>query len=428
MKIAIFGTGYVGLVTGACLADKGHQVHCIDISEEKIALLKQATPPFYEPGLKELLQRGVDSGRLTFSTTPDISGAQVIFIAVGTPQSPNGSADLSAVFAVAHTIKERCTKGQVVVTKSTVPVGTAHILKTILGEDIYVASNPETLREGAAIQDFMSPDRIIVGAEDKEAFDALREVYSPFLIRDQNRIQEMNCASAELVKYGANTMLAMRISFINLLSQLCTHVGADIRDVRQGIGSDYRIGMHFLYPGPGFGGSCFPKDVSSLAFQLREAGVDPALVSATLSTNSAQQHHITRTILEHTKDSEAVGLWGLAFKANTDDVRDSASIFVSQQLLKHQKKLYVHDPQATHNYLKVQPHATTTTRQEMLKEIDVLVILTEWNEYRTLTQEELTLLQGKTIVDARNLLAREAELKKLREHNITYVGVGMRAT
>lgn len=426
MKIAIFGTGYVGLVTGACLADKGHSITCIDIDEKKVSQLKTGTPHFYEPGLADILKRNLKANRISFTTQPDIKDAQVIFIAVGTPQGADGSANLQYVFDVAETIATHCQEGQVIVTKSTVPVKTASLIESILkGKGVHVASNPETLREGSAVKDFMHPDRVIVGARHKTAFKALREVYSPFLIRDTDRILEMSPESAELVKYGANAMLAMRISFINLLSQIAANTGADIRDVRKGVGSDYRIGKHFLYPGPGFGGSCFPKDVSALSFQAREAGVDPALIDATLATNTAQQHYITRLVLNAAKQTDTVAVWGLAFKANTDDARDSPAIFVAKQLLKAQNTVLVHDPQATKNFLKEVPQVTPQDRLEMLQQAGVLVIMTEWDEYRTLSGEELQALKGKTIVDARNILARPAELDKLKEHDIAYVGVGV---
>ncbi|MDH3456579.1 MAG: UDP-glucose/GDP-mannose dehydrogenase family protein, partial [Gemmatimonadota bacterium] len=361
MKVGIIGTGYVGLVVGACLAETGNDVICVDVDEKKIDALKGGDIPIYEPGLQPLVANNQAEGRLSFTT--DIGAAvkvsKVIFIAVGTPPDEDGSADLQHVLNVARTIGEHMNEPKVVVTKSTVPVGTAEKVRRAVAERtserFHVCSNPEFLKEGAAVDDFMKPDRVIIGVDSKEAERAIRELYGPF-VRTGNPMIVMDIASAELTKYAANAMLATRISFMNQMAELCEEVGADITLVRSGIGADARIGSAFLFPGPGYGGSCFPKDVRALIRTADEAGVSLDIMQAVEEVNTRQKNRVGEKLMEALGDDlngKTVAIWGLAFKARTDDVRESPSLNLIETLLEHGAEVRAHDPQAAKSARRV---------------------------------------------------------------------------
>lgn len=365
MKIVIVGTGYVGLVTGACLADVGMQVTCVDVDKTKIENLKKGILPIYEPGLEDIVHRNFESGRLDFSTSlkDSLPGSQVVFIAVGTPPGEDGSADLQYVKAVATEIGQHMNDYLVVVTKSTVPVGTSHIVKSCVQDELNkrnlalefdVASNPEFLKEGAAIKDFMSPDRVIIGVENERAKKILEKIYKPFLLNGF-RVIYMSITSAEMTKYAANAMLATRISFMNDIANLCDKVGANINDIRAGIGADPRIGKKFLYAGVGYGGSCFPKDVKALAKTAKDLGHSLQILDAVEDVNNRQKLVLAEKILKHFGNDlsgKTIALWGLAFKPNTDDMREAPAIYIAEELLKHGAKIKAIDPVATHEAKK----------------------------------------------------------------------------
>ncbi|MCL4867069.1 MAG: UDP-glucose/GDP-mannose dehydrogenase family protein, partial [Gemmatimonadales bacterium] len=354
MRVTIIGSGYVGLVAGACLAETGNEVVCADVSEAKVERLRAGEIPIYEPGLAELVTRNQSEGRLAFTT--DVGAAiehgKVVFIAVGTPPGEDGSADLQHVLGVADLIGRHMNETKLVVTKSTVPVGTAEKVRAAVRArtevPFFVASNPEFLKEGAAIDDFMKPDRVVLGVDSAEARELLGDLYAPF-VRTGNPVLYMDIPSAELTKYAANAMLASRISFMNQMADLCERVGADITSVRRGIGSDRRIGQAFLFPGPGYGGSCFPKDVQALVRTAGECGVVPDLLEAVEAVNARQKQVLLRKVLGQLGPSLAgreVGVWGLAFKPNTDDMRESPAIPLVEGLLEAGATVRVHDPKA----------------------------------------------------------------------------------
>jgi UDPglucose 6-dehydrogenase len=355
MKLAVVGSGYVGLVAGACFAETGNDVTCADISERKIAMLRRNEVPIYEPGLEEMVRRNQAEGRLQFTT--DVGGAvaaaRVVFIAVGTPEGEDGSADLQHVLAVAKTIGTHMRSPTIVVTKSTVPVGTAAKVRAAIAAEtklpFVVCSNPEFLKEGAAIDDFMKPDRVVIGVEDDEAREVLRELYSPF-VRSGNPILFMDIASAEVTKYAANAMLATRISFMNQVANFCELVGADVDLVRRGIGTDRRIGQAFLFPGPGYGGSCFPKDVKALIRTGQEQGMRFDVLEAVEAVNARQKLRLLEKVqgaLGPSLAGRTVGVWGLAFKAETDDMRESPAIPLVEGLLSAGARVQAHDPRPT---------------------------------------------------------------------------------
>lgn len=431
MHIAVIGTGYVGLVAGAGFADFGNDVMGVDVDAAKIASLNEGKVPIYEPGLDDLIAANRRGGRLTFSTdvAAAIRKADVVFIAVGTPQSSDGSADLSAVFAVAETIGKNLNGYKVIATKSTVPVGTADKVREIVGrhtrEPYSVASNPEFLKEGDAVNDFMKPDRVVLGVSDDRARDVLRSLYAPFVMTN-DRILVMEPRSAELAKYAANAMLAVRISFMNDLAMLAEKVGADIGLVRRAVGSDVRIGNKFLFPGPGFGGSCFPKDIAALLHTAQGAGHDLAVVRAAQSVNERQKHVLFQKIERHFGGQVAgkrVAVWGLAFKARTDDVRESPALVLLDDLLAAGAEVSAHDPEAMPNVRalygdRVQLHDIMYSAAEGA---DALALVTEWHEYRLPDFPRLkrTMRQA-AVFDGRNVWSPS----DLRAAGFSYSGIG----
>ena len=430
MRVAVIGTGYVGLVVGACLAETGNDVICADVDTSKIGALKQNKIPIYEPGLEPMVVRNQREGRLTFTTdVPQaIERSEVVFIAVGTPPDEDGSADLQHVLEVARTIGEHMNEPKVVVTKSTVPVGTAEKVRAEVARHartpFHVCANPEFLKEGAAVEDFMKPDRVIVGVDSDEAARVIEELYAPF-VRTGNPLIVMDIASAEVTKYAANAMLATRISFMNQIARLCEAVGANVTHVRRGIGSDRRIGPAFLFPGPGYGGSCFPKDVKALIRTSAERGVDLDILKAVESANETQKQILFAKLSRHLGDlkQRTVAVWGLAFKAETDDVRESPSLVLIEALLCAGAKVQVHDPAAMKtaahqlgNRVKYANHA-----YDALGGADALAIVTEWLEYRNPDFTRIkTLLNRPLIVDGRNLY----DPAKLGRLGFTYDSIG----
>lgn len=422
MKITVVGTGYVGLVSGACLAEVGNDVLCLDLDLEKIRVLEAGGIPIFEPGLQDMVQRNVAAGRLHFTT--DVARAvqhgTIQFIAVGTPPGEDGSADMQYVLAAARTIGRLMTDYKVVVDKSTVPVGTADRVHAAIAEELRlrgaqtpyaVVSNPEFLKEGAAVEDFMRPDRIIVGASDEQAILLMRALYAPFQ-RNHERLILTDVRSAELTKYAANAMLATRISFMNELANLAEKLGADIEMVRQGIGSDPRIGYHFLYPGCGYGGSCFPKDVKALIkTAASDAGLELQVLTAVESSNDAQKHVLGRKIKQRLGDDltgRHFAVWGLAFKPNTDDMREAPSLALIADLLAAGATLTAYDPVAMHEAQRVLGEKPgiryAQTPNDALEGADALVIVTEWKEFRSPDFDLIKArLKQPLIVDGRNL-------------------------
>ena len=431
MNISVIGAGYVGLVVGACLAETGNDVICADIDAAKIEGLKKNQLPIYEPGLEAYVERNQRDGRLAFTTDVAwaVGEADVVFIAVGTPPDEDGSADLRHVLAVAETIGKSAQRELVVVTKSTVPVGTAARVAGVLGKfarvPFHMVSNPEFLKEGAAVDDFMKPDRVVLGVESDFARSAMAELYAPF-VRTGRPIIFMDIPSAEMTKYAANAMLATRISFMNEIANLCERVGANVDMVRRGIGSDERIGPSFLFPGPGYGGSCFPKDVQALARTGRDHDLSLRILEAVEAVNARQKHRVGEKMLVALGSKARgarVALWGLAFKANTDDMRESPALTVIDDLLAAGVTVVAHDPVAV-------PEARrrlgdriefADSSYEALREAEGLVVVTDWNEYRHPDFERIrSLLRRPLIVDGRNLYAPE----KMRKLGFEYHSIG----
>jgi len=420
MRITIFGSGYVGLVTGACLADAGNQVVCVDIDERKVAMLNGGEVPIYEPGLDAVVKRNFGAGRLRFTTNAKEGVEHGLFqlIAVGTPPDEDGSADLRYVLAVACSVGEHMTEYKVVVTKSTVPVGTADKVRKAVGSSLAArratiefdtVSNPEFLKEGAAIADFMKPDRVIIGTDSERATELLRTLYEPFT-HNRDRMIVMDVRSAELTKYAANAMLATKISFMNELANLAEHFGADIEAVRLGIGSDPRIGYGFIYPGVGYGGSCFPKDVQALKRSADEVGYDASLLTAVESVNNRQKHVLFNKIKAHFGDlrGKTIALWGLAFKPNTDDMREAASRVLMESLWSAGAKVRAYDPVAMPECLRIygkrEDLVLCKTSPEVLEGADALAIVTEWREFRSPDFDTMKIvLRTPAIFDGRNL-------------------------
>jgi UDPglucose 6-dehydrogenase len=438
MKITIFGTGYVGLVTGACLADVGHDVLCMDVDQAKIAKLKNGHIPIYEPGLDSIVKHTVEAGRLSFTTdtAQAVQHGVLQFIAVGTPPDEDGSADLQYVTAVARSIGEHMDGYKVVVDKSTVPVGTGDKVKAAVRAELDrrglelefdVVSNPEFLKEGAAINDFMKPDRIVVGTDSDKAADMLREVYYPFN-RSHDRMIFMDIRSAELTKYAANSMLATKISFMNEIANLAERLGADIEAVRRGIGSDPRIGYHFIYPGCGYGGSCFPKDVQALARTARDCDYDARLLNAVEAVNYAQKHVLYDKISHYFNgdlQGKVVALWGLAFKPNTDDMREASSRTLMEDLWKAGASVQAFDPEAMEEtqrlYAEQSGLSLCGTKEQALKGADVLAICTEWKEFRSPDFGGIaSALRESVVFDGRNLY----EPDMLARHGLIYYAIG----
>jgi UDPglucose 6-dehydrogenase len=433
MQLAVVGTGYVGLVAGAGFADFGNDVACVDVDAGKIARLQRGEVPIYEPGLDVLIAQNAKAGRLRFSTNiaEAIRGAEVVFIAVGTPPAEDGSADLSAVFAVARTIGENMNGFKVIATKSTVPVGTADrieaIIKELTSHPFGVASNPEFLKEGNAINDFMKPDRVVVGSNSAKAREVLRHLYTAFA-RTSDRIHTMDARSAELTKYAANALLATRISFMNDLAILAEKLGADIELVRKGVGSDPRIGPKFLFPGPGFGGSCFPKDISALLFTANKVGYDLALVRATEEVNARAKKVLGAKVTAHyggSLEGRTVAVWGLAFKPQTDDIRESPALTLLDDLLAAGARVQAHDPQAMPNVKAIYGDRVTfaDTMYDAAEGADALALVTEWHEYRTPDFHRLfKAMKQPALFDGRNLWTPD----EVRDLGFSYAGMGRR--
>ena len=434
MRIAVVGTGYVGLVSGTCFADSGNTVTCLDINSEKIARLNRGEIPIYEPGLEELVVRNAKAGRLLFTTdtATAIQAAQVIFLAVGTPPSADGSADLSSLWRVVDSIAPYLDAEAVVVTKSTVPVGScAGIearLKERTGRDCRVASNPEFLKEGAAIEDFQKPDRVVVGVRSAAVGEILRSLYKPFL-RTEHPFLVMSPESSEMTKYVANSLLATKISFINEVANLCERMEADIDDVRRGIGHDKRIGFAFLFPGVGYGGSCFPKDVQALAAMARDKGVAHRILTAVHETNLAQKQVLGEKIVAHFGGQLAgrrIAVWGLAFKPRTDDVRDAPSLDLLDQLLAGGAQVTVYDPEAMPHVRAIHGDRLTYAAgaMEALDGAECLAIVTEWGDFRHPDFAEMVRrMRSPTIFDGRNLYVPA----EMRSRGFVYHSIGREA-
>jgi len=438
MKIVIVGSGYVGLVTGACFAESGVNVTCIDVDADKIQHLKNGTIPIYEPGLESIIKRNVEKKRLSFTTDikEGIDGSEVIFIAVGTPPGEDGSADLKHVLSVGKEIGYAITKHIVVVTKSTVPVGTSEkIRKTIQDEldkrkvsvPFDMASNPEFLKEGAAVEDFLKPERIVIGIDNEKTGDIMKRLYMPFVLNN-HPILFMDIASAEITKYAANAMLATRISFINEIANLCDILGADINHVRKGIGSDSRIGSKFIYPGTGYGGSCFPKDVKAIIKTAHDNGYELNVIKAVEKANEYQKSVIFNKMSEFFNNdlkNKVIGIWGLSFKPKTDDIREASSLILIEKLLQAGAKVKAYDPAAMNEAKKQVGNKIEYTNDpyEAVINVDAMALMTEWSEFHLPDFNRMAdLMKCKVIFDGRNIYD-PAELKRL---GFKYFGIGRR--
>ncbi len=431
LKIAVIGTGYVGLVQGTCLAESGNDVVCVDKDQAKVDMLHRGEIPIYEPGLTELVHRNVRDGRLHFTNSlPEgIAEAEIIFIAVGTPQGDDGGADLSAVWAVGEEIARNLDESKIIVVKSTVPVGTnaelVRRMRAITDVPFQAASNPEFLKEGAALEDFHKPDRVVVGVRSQEVADRLHELYAPFLRTDRPFLV-MSPESAEMTKYVANCMLATKISFINEMANLCEAYAADINDVRRGIGHDQRVGFHFLHPGVGYGGSCFPKDVRAAVHMARSKGLPSRMMDAVDTVNEAQKHVLERKILDHFGNDtkgKTVAVWGLAFKPRTDDIREAPALVLIDTLLGAGIAVRVHDPEAIPNVRAIYGDKITYCDRPYgcLEEADALAVVTEWKEFHNPDFEIMKrLMQEPVIFDGRNLFDPE----RMAALGFTYQGIG----
>ena len=440
MRVTIFGTGYVGLVTGTCLAEVGHDVVCVDIDAAKVQGLANGVVPIYEPGLEPMVKANHAAGRLHFTTDAAhaVAHGDVVFIAVGTPPDEDGSADLQYVLAVARTIGQHMSRPVVVVDKSTVPVGTADKVRTTIattlagrGADIAfdVVSNPEFLKEGAAVEDCMRPDRIVIGADNPAAVEKLRRLYAPFN-RNHDRFVVMDVRSAELTKYAANAMLATKISFMNEIANIAEQVGADVENVRKGIGSDPRIGWHFIYPGAGYGGSCFPKDVQALAKTAQQHGVQPRLLDAVEAVNDAQKGHLFELATRHYGGEAGLrgktfAVWGLAFKPNTDDMREASSRRLLQQLRDAGAKVRAYDPEAMREARRIfgerDGFALCDSTAATLEGADALIVVTEWKQFRSpdFAKLKATLFDA-VVFDGRNMY----EPADVESAGLAYYGIG----
>ena len=430
MNITVIGTGYVGLVVGACLAETGNPVTCADLDQAKIDGLKRNVLPIYEPGLDDYVERNQSQGRLKFTTDipAAIASADVVFIAVGTPPDEDGSADLRHVLAVAEQIGKHMRRELVIVTKSTVPVGTASKVAAAVSRHaklpFHMCSNPEFLKEGAAIDDFMKPDRVVIGVDSDHARSVMAELYAPF-VRTGKPIIFMDIPSAEMTKYAANAMLATRISFMNEIANLCERVGADVDNVRKGIGSDGRIGPAFLFPGPGYGGSCFPKDVKALVRTASECGVPLRVLTSVEDANEAQKHRLCAKLRELLGElrGRRIAIWGLAFKPNTDDMREAASLVLIEELLDAGAQVTAHDPVAMHETQRRIGDRIeyADSSYAALESADALVIVTDWNEYRHPDFGRIKeALRSPVVVDGRNLY----DSRKMKNLGFTYASIG----
>ncbi|MEZ4720643.1 MAG: UDP-glucose/GDP-mannose dehydrogenase family protein [Flavobacteriales bacterium] len=430
MNIAVVGTGYVGLVTGTCLAETGNHVVCVDIDEEKVNKMQNGIIPIYEPHLDKLFERNIKQGRLEFSTQLQdaIDHASVIFLALPTPPDEDGSADLKYILGVANDIGKRLKEYAIIIDKSTVPVGTADKVKVAISAnysgDFDVVSNPEFLREGFAVDDFMKPDRVVIGTESERARGVLEELFKPF-VRQGNPILFMDERSAEMTKYAANSFLATKITFMNEIANLCEKVGADVDSVRIGIGSDTRIGNRFLFPGIGYGGSCFPKDVQALVKTAKEYGSDIRILDAVMDVNETQKTVLVPSILEYFGDIKGkhFAMWGLAFKPDTDDIREAPSLYIVEELIKRGATIKAYDPEAMSNVQrKIGSQIEYASNEyDALDRADALIICTEWAVFRTPEFAELEeRLKAKVIFDGRNLYSP----KKMSERGYYYRSIG----
>lgn len=432
MKICVVGTGYVGLVVGTCFAENGNSVVGVDANPEKIKTLEGGQIPIYEPGLLELVKRNMGEGRLSFTTDlpPSVQEADVVFIAVGTPEGEDGSADLSHVVAVAEQIGAAMNGYKVVVLKSTVPVGTntrvTEVLSKSTDHPFDVVSNPEFLKEGTALDDFMYPDRVVIGSRSDRAAEVMNELYSPF-VRTGKPIFHMDPQSAEITKYAANAMLATRISFMNEIARLCEKVGANVNLVRQGVGSDARIGFSFLFPGPGYGGSCFPKDVKALCKTAEEVGYSMQIVDATEAVNAEQKSFMIPKIVRKFGEDlsgKVFAVWGLAFKPRTDDMREAPSITIIEALLSRGAKIHAFDPEASEEAKKIFGDRIEYCARPLdaVNGADALVLVTEWNEFRKPDFEAIhKAMRTPAIFDCRNIY----DMKQLRKIGFSYEGIGV---
>ncbi len=439
MNLTVVGTGYVGLVSGTCFSEMGNNVTCIDIDAAKIANLEKGVIPIYEPGLEAMVLKNHKNGNLNFSTklADGLAKCDIVFIAVGTPMGEDGSADLQYVTAVAKQIGQEMQKELIIVDKSTVPVGTADKVKATIASELknrgveipfHVVSNPEFLKEGAAIQDFMKPDRVVVGADNEFAVEQMKALYSPF-VHNHDRLIFMDIRSAEMTKYVANAMLATKISFMNEVANICELVDADVNQVRIGIGSDSRIGYSFIYPGSGYGGSCFPKDVKALKKMAEEKGYHATLIASVEDVNDKQKFVISNKVVKRFGEDlsgKTFALWGLAFKPGTDDMREAPAIYVVKELVKRGAKINAYDPkamdEAKHFYLKdIEEVAYFDSKYETIKSADAMILLTEWKEFRSPDFDELkTQLKNPIIFDGRN----QYDEIRLKKNGFEYYQIG----
>ena len=444
MKISVIGTGYVGLVTGTCLAESGNDVICMDIDEKKIEMLNAGIVPIYEPGLEELIKRNVTRGRLLFTTEMQhaVKNSTIIFIAVGTPPGEDGSADLKHVISAAQSIGKNVNGYKVVVNKSTVPVGTGDKVRAAVASmskhKFDVVSNPEFLKEGAAVEDFMKPDRVVIGADSPKAIELMNDLYAPF-VRTGKPVLIMDIRSAEMTKYAANAMLATKISFINEIANICAGMGANIDHVRRGMGYDRRIGFEFLFPGVGYGGSCFPKDVKALVRTAHEYGVEAKVLKSVEAVNDRQKVVLFEMILRHFREKridkatlsknvkpllgKTVAVWGLSFKPRTDDMREAPAVVIINNLLKAGATVKAHDPVAAGEARKIFKHRIQIVDDgyEALRGADAMAIVTEWNEFRTPDFKKIKrLMKSPVVFDGRNIYNQD-EIRKL---GFLYYGIG----
>ena len=435
MKIAVIGTGYVGLVTGTCFAETGNTVTCVDIDEEKVKKLSKGEMTIYEPGLEKLLTRNLREGRLKFTTNlaDSVNDSLLLLLALPTPPGEDGSADLSAILTVANDLGKIIKEYKIIIDKSTVPVGTADKVRQAVAanckSDFDVVSNPEFLREGLAVEDFMKPDRVIIGTSSERAKKILSELYAPF-VRQGNPLVFMDVRSAELTKYAANSFLATKISFMNEIAILCEKLGADVDMVRRGLGSDDRIGKRFLFPGIGYGGSCFPKDVQALVQSAAEVDYSFNILKAVMDVNERQKTYLLPRIKEYFNNdlkNKKITLWGLAFKPNTDDIREAPALAIIDELLREGASISAFDPEAMPNVKKKLGDRITfmSTQYDAIKDCDALIIATEWNEFRTPDFERmLTLMKHKVIFDGRNVY----EPGRMKDLGFHYESIGRGAS
>ncbi|MCK4505518.1 MAG: UDP-glucose/GDP-mannose dehydrogenase family protein [Candidatus Aegiribacteria sp.] len=431
MHIAVVGSGYVGLVAATCLSEMGNDVICVDKDEKKINNLNNSIIPIYEPGLEEMIKRNTAENRLTFTTDigPAVRESSIIFIAVGTPPGEDGSADLQHVLAVASDIAEHMDGPKIVVNKSTVPVGTGDVVKEQIQKntsyEVSIVSNPEFLKEGSAIDDFMKPDRVVIGTDSASVAETMRELYSPF-VRTNNPILVMSNRSAEMTKYVANSLLATRISFMNEIANMCETVGADIHDIRIGIGSDTRIGYSFLFPGAGFGGSCFPKDIRALQKTAIKYGHELQVLKAVTEVNLAQKKLLVRKVVDHFGEDLSgltIGIWGISFKPNTDDIRDAPALTVIQGLLDKGANVVAYDPQAMENAARVLGNSVrfASSTYDAVTGADALVLVTEWTEFREPDFRRMIKIMNQPVIfDGRNVF----NPVKLIDLGFSYYGIG----